>query len=102
MLHLSRNHQLDLAGACRLLAGAPNLRELSLSQMELTRLPDELALLTQLRSLSVSYNRLVDIEVLRRLPELETLDTRSAGANWSDSDSDDLYQCWYDMHPRPE
>jgi uncharacterized protein (TIGR02996 family) len=78
-LTLDGNGDLDLADACRVLANAPSLRKLSLASMGIERLPDELALLTQIESLSVNFNRVVDIDVLRHLPNLKGLDVVCAG-----------------------
>jgi uncharacterized protein (TIGR02996 family) len=57
-LGLGENPGLDVAEVCRMLAGVPSLRHLSLFMMKLTRLPDEIGLLCQLESLDVSWNQL--------------------------------------------
>ena len=70
VLVLDGNRDLDLPAACKILATAPNLQTISLNSMGLGKLPDELALLTQVVSLGLSYNRLSDIEVLAKMPNL--------------------------------
>ena len=69
-LRLDGNPDLDLPGACRILASAPKLERLSLSSMNLSALPDELALLPKLDTISVSWNPLENIDVIARMPGL--------------------------------
>jgi len=56
-IDLSDNPDLDLAGAFRILAQVPSLRRLSLFSNKLTRLPDEIGLLTQLEDLWLACAR---------------------------------------------
>jgi uncharacterized protein (TIGR02996 family) len=73
---------LDLAGAFRALAAAPSLRKLNLHMSGLSRLPEEIGLLTQLRELDLSYNRLVDVpDSLAALTQLTTLTIGVPGDN---------------------
>ena len=78
-LVLDGNRGLDLPGACRILASAPKLQKVSLNSMSLDILPDELALLTQVSSLGLSFNRLSDIEVLAKMPNLYGIDVVCSG-----------------------
>ena len=57
----------------------PKLRKVSLNSMSLDKLPDELALLTQISSLGLSFNRLSDIDVLARMPSLLGIDVVCSG-----------------------
>jgi uncharacterized protein (TIGR02996 family) len=73
-LHLGENPGLDVADACRKLAGVPTLRRLSLFRNQLTELPAEIGLLTQLRTLDLSWNQLTGLpDELAALTNLEHL-----------------------------
>jgi uncharacterized protein (TIGR02996 family) len=91
VLVLDGNRGLDLPGACKILANAPKLRKLSLNSMSLDKLPDELALLTQVRSLGLSFNRLSDIEVLAKMPNLAGIDVVCSGADGMGSKVSDRF-----------
>jgi hypothetical protein len=47
--------------------------------MSLDVLPDELALLTQIHSLGLSFNRLSNIDVLAKMPNLAGIDVLCSG-----------------------
>ena len=83
-LRISYATTLDLADACRKLAACKSLRELNLHMSGLTKLPDEIGLLTQLRVLDLSYNKLAELpDSLANLTKLRKLDFGSSG-DWNE------------------
>jgi uncharacterized protein (TIGR02996 family) len=85
MLSLIENPKLDLAGAFRILQHLP-LRRLYLSSMQLTALPEEIGLLTQLEYLSLSWNQLKalpdSIVNLTRLREIDLQGSNNLRPDW--------------------
>ena len=57
-------------------ADLEKVRDLTLADNQLTRIPKELEKLTKLKRLDISYNQLTDVKGLEKLTQLEKLDLK--------------------------
>lgn len=94
-LWLTENPKLDLVDAFGILRRIPTLRQLSLSSMNLTTLPDEIGELTQLEYLSLAWNRLTSLPPsIAQLTNLREIDLQGSGNSAIDT------QALYDLLPK--